>query len=132
MMSYHRPCDVPPSPSPQPAGSRSSRCPHATGFATDPRTRVVAEVGGHKVTAGAGCRHTSTPINSRIPPPSPRLPATSRGSRAASSTTSLNGEILLQEAQRRGITVSDEELAEYLAKDVPTARPTRAPRCGAI
>jgi hypothetical protein len=43
----------------------------------------------------------------------------------------LNGEILLQEAQRRGITVSDEELASIWRR-TSRPRPTRAPRCGAI
>jgi hypothetical protein len=37
----------------------------------------------------------------------------------------LNGEILLQEAVRRGVTVSDAELAEYLGKDIPTTPDAR-------
>ena len=33
----------------------------------------------------------------------------------------LDGELLLQEAKRRGVTVPDAELAEYLGKDAPSA-----------
>jgi parvulin-like peptidyl-prolyl isomerase len=94
-------------------------------FATDPGARVVAEVGGKKVTV-AELQAYLNANQLQDPAAEPTAPGDLARVKSRLFDDLLNGEILLQEAQRRGITVSDEELAEYLAKDVPTAPDARA------
>jgi parvulin-like peptidyl-prolyl isomerase len=86
---------------------------------------VVAEVGGHKVTV-AELQAYLDANQLQDPAAEPTAPGDLARVKSRLFDDFLNGEILLQEAQRRGITVSDEELAEYLAKDVPTAPDARA------
>src|SRR5882672_5831400 len=93
-------------------------------FATDPGTRVVAEVGGQKVTA-AQLQAYLDASQLQDPAAEPLAPGDLARVKSRLFDDFLNDEILLQEARRRGVTVSDAELAEYLGKDGPTAPDAR-------
>ena len=87
-------------------------------LAPDPGARIVAEVGGEPVTAAQLQAYLDANqfIDPSAEPPSPGDLARVK-SRLFDDF--LDAEILLQEARRRGVTVGDAELAEYLGKDVP-------------
>ena len=89
-------------------------------FATDPGTRVVAEVGAERVTA-AQLQAYLDANQFQDPAAEPISPGDLARVKSRLFDDFLNGEVLLQEARRRGVTVSDEELAEYLVKDLPPA-----------
>ena len=89
-------------------------------FATDPAARVVAEVGAQKVTV-AELQAFLDANQLQDPAAEPVAPGDLARVKSRLFDDFLNGQILLQEARRRGVTVSDAELAEYLGKDVPTA-----------
>jgi hypothetical protein len=94
-------------------------------FSSDPGARVVAEVGGEKVTAAQLQAYLDA---NQIQDPAAEATAPGDLARVKSRLFDdfLNGEILLLEARRRGVTISDEEVAEYLGNDVPTAPDARA------
>jgi len=94
-------------------------------FAADPGARVVAEVGGEKVTAAQLQAYLDA---NQLQDPAAEAMAPGDLARVKSRLFDdfLDGEVLLQEARRRGVTVSDEDLAEYLGNDVPTAPDARA------
>jgi hypothetical protein len=87
-------------------------------FSSDPGARVVAEVGNQRVTAAQLQAYLDANqfLDAAAEPPSPGDLARVK-SRLFDDF--VDGEILLQEAQRRGVTVSDAELSEYLGKEVP-------------
>jgi hypothetical protein len=89
-------------------------------FASDPGTHVVAEVGAQRVTV-AQLQAYLDASQFRDPAAEPPAPGDLARVKSRLFDDFLDGEILLQEARRRGVTVSDAELAEYLGKDVPTA-----------
>ncbi len=93
-------------------------------FAADPGARVVAEIGAQKVTA-AQLQAYLDANQLQDPAAEPLAPGDLARVKSRLFDDFLNGEILLQEARRRGVTVSDAELAEYLGKDVPTAPEAR-------
>jgi SurA-like protein len=94
-------------------------------FASDPGKHVVAEVGEHKVTV-AELQAYLDANQLQDPTAEPTAPGDLARVKSRLFDDFLNGEILLQEARRRGVTVSDAELAEYLGNDVPTAPDARA------
>ncbi len=89
-------------------------------FAPDPAKRVVAQVGSKAVTVGELQAYLDV---NQIQDPAADPPSPGDLARVKSRLFDdyLDGEILLQEAERRGVKVSDGELAEYLGKDLPTA-----------
>ena len=89
-------------------------------FATDPGTHVVAEVGAQPVTV-AQLQAYLDANQFQDPAAEPTSPGDLARVKSRLFDDFLDGEILLQEAGRRGVTVADSELAEYLGKDVPTA-----------
>jgi len=93
-------------------------------FASDPGGRVVAEVGGQPVTVA---RLTAFLEANQFQDPAaePAAPGDLARVKSRLFDDFLDGEILLQEARRRGMTVSDAELAEYLGDDAPTAAVAR-------
>jgi len=93
-------------------------------FAADPGTRVVAEVGAHRVTAAE--LQTYLDANQfQDDAAEPLSPGDASRVRSRLFDDFLDGEILAQEAKRRGLTVSDDELAEYLGKDMPKTAAAR-------
>lgn len=85
---------------------------------------MVAEVGAQKVTV-AQLQAYLDANQFQDPAAEPLAPADLARVKSRLFDDFLNGEILLQEARRRGVTVSDAELAEYLGKDGPTAPDAR-------
>jgi len=90
----------------------------------DPGTRVVADVGGQQVTVAQLQKYLDA---NQVQDPAAEPPSPGDLARVKSRLFDdyVNGEILLQEARRRSVTVSDAELAEYLGNDVPTAPDVR-------
>jgi parvulin-like peptidyl-prolyl isomerase len=87
-------------------------------IATDPGSRVVAKVGDEKVTA-AQLQVYLDANQFQDPAAEPAPPGDLARVRSRLFDDYLDGQILLQEAHRRGVAVSDAELAEYLGKDAP-------------
>ena len=90
------------------------------GVSQDPRRRVVAEVGHRGVTVA----ELETFLESNLvqdPAAEPVPPGDLSRVKSRLFDDYLDGEVLLQEAERRGITASDAELAEYLGPDGPTS-----------
>jgi parvulin-like peptidyl-prolyl isomerase len=89
-------------------------------FASDPGARVVATVGTQSVTAAQLQAYLDA---NQFTDPAAEPPSPGDLARVKSRLFDdfLDGELLLQEARRRGVTVTDPELAEYLGKDVPIA-----------
>ena len=87
-------------------------------FASDPGKRVVAEVGSQPITAATLQAYLDA-NQFQDPAAEPLSPGDASRVRSRLFDDFLDGEILVQEARRRGVTVSDEELAEYLGNDVP-------------
>jgi len=94
-------------------------------FATDPGVHVVAEVGAQPVTV-AQLQAYLDANQFQDPAAEPTSPSDLARVKSRLFDDFLDGEVLLQEARRRGVTVSDAELAEYLGKDAPTASVVRA------
>jgi parvulin-like peptidyl-prolyl isomerase len=87
-------------------------------FAADPGGRVVADIGTEHVTASQ--LQTYLDANQfQDPAADPPAPGDLARVKSRLFDDFLDGEILLQEAKRRGMTVSDAELADYLGKDLP-------------
>jgi parvulin-like peptidyl-prolyl isomerase len=87
-------------------------------FATDPGKRVVAEVGARPVTVEQLQAYLdATQLQDAGAEPLPPRDLARVKSRLFDDF--LDAELLLQEAQRRGLTVSDAELVAYLGTDVP-------------
>jgi hypothetical protein len=93
-------------------------------FASDPGARVVAEVGTERVTTSQLQAYLDANqfFDATAEPLSPGDLARVK-SRLFDDF--LDGEILLQEARRRGVTVTDAELDEYLGKDAHNTPPER-------
>ena len=87
-------------------------------FASDPAARIVAEVAGPPVTVAQLQAYLEA---NQFFDPAADQPSPGDLARVKSRLFDdfLDDEILLQEARRRGVTVTDEELAEYLGKDAP-------------
>jgi len=93
-------------------------------FAVDPGTRVVAQVGPTKVTA-ARLQAYLDANQFQDPAAEPMSPGDASRVKSRLFDDFLDGEILVQEAQRRGITVSDAELAAYLGSELPRSELAR-------
>jgi parvulin-like peptidyl-prolyl isomerase len=89
-------------------------------FAGDPKDHVVAEVGGQRVTVAQLTAYLEA-NQFQDPDAEPPPPGDLARVKSRLFDDFLDGEILLQEARRRGMTVSDAELADYLGDDAPTA-----------
>jgi hypothetical protein len=89
-------------------------------FARDPGQHVVAEVGAQPVTV-AQLQAYLDANQLQDPAAEPTSPGDLARVKSRLFDDFLDGEVLFQEALRRGVTVTDAELAEYLGKDVPTA-----------
>jgi hypothetical protein len=89
-------------------------------FASDPGSHIVAEVGAERITVAQLQAYLDANqfLDSSVDPPSPGDAARVK-SRLFDDF--LDGEILYQEARRRGVTVDDAELAGYLGEDAPTS-----------
>lgn len=87
-------------------------------IATDPGTRVVATVGDQPVTA-AQLQAYLDANQFQDPAADPAPPGDLARVKSRLFDDYLDGELLLQEAERRGIRAQDAELAEYLGKDAP-------------
>jgi parvulin-like peptidyl-prolyl isomerase len=87
-------------------------------MATDPGARIVAKVGDETVTA-AQLQVYLDANQFQDPAAEPAPPGDLARVKSRLFDDYLDGEILLQEAHRRGVTVPDAELAEYLGKDAP-------------
>ncbi len=88
-------------------------------FASDPGARVVAQVGTESVTAAQLQAYLDA---NQFDDPQAEPPSPGDLARVKSRLFDdfLEGEILFQEARRRGLSVTDVELTEYLGKDAPT------------
>jgi hypothetical protein len=98
--------------------------PACSRFATDPGKHVVAEVGTRRVTVA----ELQAYLDATQPPDPAAEPLSPRDLARVKSRLFddfLEGELLLQEAQRRGLTVSDAELAAYLGTETPPAPVSR-------
>jgi len=93
-------------------------------FAADPGMRVVAEVGAHRVTVNELQAYLDA-NQFQDDAAEPMSPGDASRVRSRLFDDFLDGEILAQEAKRRGLTVSDAELAEYLGKDRPKVATAR-------
>ena len=87
-------------------------------FATDPGTHLVAEVGAQPVTV-AQLQAYLDANQLQDPAAEPTSPGDLARVKSRLFDDFLDGEVLLPEARRRGVTVSDAELIEYLGKDAP-------------
>jgi hypothetical protein len=92
------------------------------GSAHDPGKRVVAVVGGQSVTVPVVQAYLDANLLTD-PAADPLPPRDLARVKSRLFDDFLDGELLLQEARRRGVTVSDAELSEYLGPDAP-ASPT--------
>ena len=93
-------------------------------LAHDPGNHVVAEVAGHSVTVAELQAYLDA--NLMLDPAADPLPPRDLARvKSRLFDDYLDGEVLVQEARRRGITVSDAELADYLGPDVPPSPTTR-------
>lgn len=93
-------------------------------FATDPGKHVVAEVGTQAVTVAELQAYLDT-IQLQDPASDPLTPGDLARVKSRLFDDFLEGVLLFQEARRRGVTVSDAELAAYLGADAssqPAAR----------
>jgi parvulin-like peptidyl-prolyl isomerase len=100
----------------------------ACGGAGDPAKRVVAEVGGRPVTAAEVQAFLDANLL-QDPAADPLPPGDLSRVKSRLYDDYLDAEILLQEAERRGITVSDAEIADYLGPDqTPTPAARQAAR----
>jgi hypothetical protein len=88
-------------------------------FASDPGARVVAQVGTESVTVSQLQAYLDA---NQFDDPAAEPPSPGDLARVKSRLFDdfLEGELLLQEARRRGLSVTDAELTEYLGKDAPT------------
>lgn len=93
-------------------------------FATDPAMHVVAEVGAHRVTV-AELQAYLDANQFQDDAAEPLTPGDASRVRSRLFDDFVDDEILAQEAKRRGLTVSDAELAEYLGKDLPKTAAAR-------
>jgi hypothetical protein len=87
-------------------------------IATDPRARVVATIGDQKVTV-AQLQIYLDANQFQDPAAEPAPPGDLARVKSRLFDDYLDGELLLQEAKRRGIAVPDGELTEYLGQDAP-------------
>lgn len=92
------------------------------GSSHDPDKRVVALVGGRPVTVSVVQAYLDANLLTD-PAADPLPPRDLARVKSRLFDDFLDGELLLQEAQRRGVAVSDAELSEYLGPDAP-ASPT--------
>jgi hypothetical protein len=88
-------------------------------FATDPGKHVVAEVGTKSVTVAELQAFLDT-VQPQDPAAEPLSPGDLARVKSRLFDDYLDSELLLQEAHRRGVTVSNEELDAYLGADAPT------------
>jgi parvulin-like peptidyl-prolyl isomerase len=93
-------------------------------FVDDPGTRVVAQVGSTTVTA-ARLQAYLDANQFQDPAAEPMSPGDASRVRSRLFDDFLDGEVLIQEAKRRGITVTDAELAGYLGSDLPKSEVAR-------
>ena len=92
--------------------------------AHEPGQHVVAEVGGQPVTVAAVQAYLDA--NLVLDPASePLSPRDLARVKSRLFDDYLDGEVLVQEARRRGVTVSDAELADYLGPDAPPSPAAR-------
>jgi len=87
-------------------------------FAANPGARVVAEVAGQRVTV-AQLQAYLDANQFQDPAADPMSPGDASRVKSRLFDDYLDGEILAQEARRRGVTVSDAELADYVGQDGP-------------
>lgn len=87
-------------------------------IATDPGARVVAKVGDAPVTA-AQLQAYLDANQFQDPDAAPAPPGDLARVKSRLFDDFLDGELLLQEAKRRGVAVQDGELAEYLGTGAP-------------
>ena len=93
-------------------------------FATDPGKHVVAEVGTKSITVAELQAFLET-VQLQDPAADPLSPGDVARVKSRLFDDYLGGELLFLEAGRRGITVSDTELAAYLGADGPSAPAAR-------
>jgi hypothetical protein len=92
--------------------------PSCDRVAHDPGQHVVAEVGGQAVTVAELQTYLDT--NLVLDPAADPLPPRDLARvKSRLFDDYLDGEVLVQEARRRGVTVSDAELADYLGPNAP-------------
>ena len=93
-------------------------------FASDPGAHVVAQVGTESVTAAQLQAYLDA---NQFDDPQAEPPSPGDLARVKSRLFDdfLEGEILFQEARRRGLSVTDVELTEYLGQDAPTVQAVR-------
>lgn len=89
-------------------------------IATDPGARVVATVGDERITAAQVQLYLDA-NQFQDPAAEPAPPGDLARVKSRLFDDYLDGELLLQEAKRRGLAVSDAELAEYLGQEGPAA-----------
>jgi parvulin-like peptidyl-prolyl isomerase len=94
------------------------------GAAHDPGKHVVAVVGGQPVTVSDVQAYLDANLLTD-PAADPLPPRDLARVKSRLFDDYLDGELLLQEARRRGLTVSDAELAEYLGADAPASPKAR-------
>jgi len=94
-------------------------------FAADPGRRVVAEVGADRVTV-AELQAYLDANQFHDPAADPLSPGDASRVKSRLFDDYLDGQLLAQEAHRRGLSVSDAELVEYLGKDAPKEETARA------
>jgi len=99
--------------------------PSCRGVGDDPTKRVVAEVGGKPVSAGQLDAFLEENLL-EDPATEPLPPGDLARVKSRLFDDYLDGEILFQEAQRRGITVTDNELADYMTPESPATPAVRA------
>ena len=87
-------------------------------IATDPGARAVAKVGDRQITA-AELQVYLDANQFQDPAAEPAPPGDLARVKSRLFDDYLDGELMLQEAQRRRLTVPDAELAEYLGQDAP-------------
>jgi parvulin-like peptidyl-prolyl isomerase len=93
-------------------------------YAGHPEARVVAEVGGQPVTVAQLLAYLDA-NQFQETGAEPLPPGDLARVKSRLFDDFLDGELLYQEARRRGITVSDAELAEYLGQQFETAPSAR-------
>lgn len=93
-------------------------------FATDPGKHVVAEVGTNLVTVAELQAFLDT-VPLQDPAAEPLSPGDLARVKSRLFDDYLEGELLFLEAKRRGVTVSDAELASYLGSEGPSAPAAR-------
>ncbi|HEX4824563.1 MAG TPA: SurA N-terminal domain-containing protein [Candidatus Polarisedimenticolaceae bacterium] len=101
------------------------------GAGEDPAKRIIAEVGGKPVSAAQLDAFLAENLL-QDPAAEPLPPGDLARVKSRLFDDYLDGELLYQEAQRRGIAVSDAELADYLTPETPESPATPEGRALAL